>query len=127
MGSNVATDQRTERGVVSCFGQGKQHEKPPRLQGWWLLYCSSLFLKFLYRLYSYSHFYMLQVFISIALILGDGLYNFLKISALTARNMQLRFSSRSLKTGKDLRRLNIIQKAHDIGAEHKFFMLHVFI
>lgn len=37
-----------------------------------------------------------KVFISIALILGDGLYNFLKITAITARNMHLAFTSRSL-------------------------------
>lgn len=38
-----------------------------------------------------------KVFISIALILGDGLYNFLKITAITARNMHMAFSSRSLE------------------------------
>lgn len=38
-----------------------------------------------------------KVFISIALILGDGLYNFLKITAITGRNMHLMFGRRSQK------------------------------
>ncbi|ONK79909.1 uncharacterized protein A4U43_C01F11710 [Asparagus officinalis] len=39
-----------------------------------------------------------KVFLSIALIMGDGLYNFLKITAITARNMHLRFINRNLKS-----------------------------
>ncbi|ONK58855.1 uncharacterized protein A4U43_C08F430 [Asparagus officinalis] len=38
-----------------------------------------------------------KVFISIALILGDGLYHFLKISAITARNMHIKFRSKTRK------------------------------
>lgn len=38
-----------------------------------------------------------KVFISIALILGDGLYNFLKVLAFTARNMHSRSRCRNLK------------------------------
>ncbi|KAJ6387285.1 hypothetical protein OIU78_017074 [Salix suchowensis] len=39
-----------------------------------------------------------KVFISIALILGDGLYNFLKILYFTARSMQARAKANRLKT-----------------------------
>jgi hypothetical protein len=42
---------------------------------------------------------MLQVFVSIALILGDGLYNFLKILYFTATNIHAR-AKRNLKTCK---------------------------
>ncbi|CAL9088885.1 unnamed protein product [Musa textilis] len=38
-----------------------------------------------------------KVFISIALILGDGLYNFLKILAFTAKSMHARAASKNLK------------------------------
>ncbi|XP_072988681.1 probable metal-nicotianamine transporter YSL9 isoform X1 [Typha latifolia] len=38
-----------------------------------------------------------KVFISIALILGDGLYNFLKILAFTAKNMHARSKDKGLK------------------------------
>lgn len=40
-----------------------------------------------------------QVFISIALILGDGLYNFLKILACTAKSMHTRATSKNIKIG----------------------------
>ncbi|KAG9446110.1 hypothetical protein H6P81_012238 [Aristolochia fimbriata] len=39
------------------------------------------------------------VFISIALILGDGLYNFVKILAITIRSVHLRMQGKALKTG----------------------------
>lgn len=42
---------------------------------------------------------MLQVFISIALILGDGLYNFLKILAITAKNITDRLKHKNIKKG----------------------------
>ncbi|KAK8560959.1 hypothetical protein V6N13_026394 [Hibiscus sabdariffa] len=47
-----------------------------------------------------------KVFISIALILGDGLYNFLKILFFTARNIHTRVKNSNLKTSSD------IQKQH---------------
>ncbi|KAG9452610.1 hypothetical protein H6P81_005514 [Aristolochia fimbriata] len=40
-----------------------------------------------------------KVFISIALILGDGLYNFVKILAITIRSVHLRVQGKALKTG----------------------------
>nr|BAH98158.1 yellow stripe 1-like [Tulipa gesneriana] len=46
-----------------------------------------------------------KVFISIALILGDGLYNFLKILAFTARSMHARSRTKSLKKVADLETL----------------------
>ncbi|KAL4296906.1 hypothetical protein GQ457_12G000380 [Hibiscus cannabinus] len=42
-----------------------------------------------------------KVFISIALILGDGLYNFLKILFFTARNIHTRVKNSNLKTSSD--------------------------
>ncbi|KAK8560954.1 hypothetical protein V6N13_026389 [Hibiscus sabdariffa] len=47
-----------------------------------------------------------KVFISISLILGDGLYNFLKILFFTARNIHTRVRNSNLKTSSD------IQKQH---------------
>lgn len=41
----------------------------------------------------------LQVFVSIALILGDGLYNFLRILYFTATNIHARAKNGNLKTG----------------------------
>lgn len=41
----------------------------------------------------------LQVFVSIALILGDGLYNFLRILYFTATNIHARAKKSNLKTG----------------------------
>lgn len=38
-----------------------------------------------------------KVFISIALLLGDGLYNFIKVLAVTAKNMHARSRTRNLK------------------------------
>ncbi|XP_042048843.1 metal-nicotianamine transporter YSL3-like isoform X3 [Salvia splendens] len=40
-----------------------------------------------------------KVFISIALILGDGLYNFLKTLFFTARSMHSAFNNKNIKTG----------------------------
>ncbi|KAJ6807552.1 metal-nicotianamine transporter YSL3-like [Iris pallida] len=42
-----------------------------------------------------------KVFISIALILGDGMYNFLKVTAFTASNMHQTFRNKGLKPGPD--------------------------
>ncbi|OMO97826.1 Oligopeptide transporter OPT superfamily [Corchorus olitorius] len=42
-----------------------------------------------------------KVFISIALILGDGLYNFLKILFFTARSIHIRVKNNTLKTDSD--------------------------
>lgn len=46
---------------------------------------------------SYIYSSVLQVFISIALILGDGLYNFLKILLFTAANIHGRMKNKNLK------------------------------
>lgn len=48
----------------------------------------------------YFPFIMLQVFISIALILGDGIYNFLKILFFIARNIRTTVRNDSIKTCK---------------------------
>lgn len=42
----------------------------------------------------------MQVFISIALILGDGLYNFLKILLFTATSMHAKMKNKNPKTCK---------------------------
>lgn len=46
------------------------------------------------------HFH-LQVFISIALILGDGLYNFLKTLFFTVRSMHATFIDKKIKAGEE--------------------------
>jgi hypothetical protein len=43
---------------------------------------------------------MMQVFISIALILGDGLYNFIKIIYFSALNFQACMKKRNHNAGK---------------------------
>lgn len=43
---------------------------------------------------------VVQVFISISLILGDGLYNFVKILSCTARSIHSRHRAKGHKIGK---------------------------
>ena len=45
---------------------------------------------------------ILQVFISIALILGDGLYNFLKILLFIIRSLHERLKEKNLSTRKTI-------------------------
>ena len=67
---------------------------------------------------------MLQVFISIALILGDGLYNFLKILYFTARSMHARAKVNKLKTGESYPGLKteMIPKAEPMLADGYNFL-----
>lgn len=62
-----------------------------------LCYSLSLIIFFLKQNKKF-HFHM-QVFISIALILGDGLYNFLKTLFFTVRSMHGAFNKKNLKAG----------------------------
>ena len=68
------------------------------------LFCRASPLMISWHQYSLliSHYFpfIMQVFISIALILGDGLYNFLKILFFTVRNIHNRVRNSNLKTCK---------------------------
>ncbi|XP_039141966.1 probable metal-nicotianamine transporter YSL9 isoform X3 [Dioscorea cayenensis subsp. rotundata] len=61
-----------------------------------------------------------KVFISIALILGDGLYNFLKILAITAKNITDRLKHKNIKKVSDLNTpvLDDLQRDELFGREN---------
>lgn len=59
-----------------------------------------------------------KVFISIALILGDGLYNFLKILAFIVRSMNARSRKKSIKRDQDNHNLDDLQRNEIFVAEN---------
>jgi hypothetical protein len=76
------------KGLVSCRHARKQHDKPARLQG---LFHTSISLVHIQHSHSF--------FIRIAHILGDSLYNFVKIVSFTVKSVLDRSSLKTAKKG----------------------------
>lgn len=61
-----------------------------------------------HNIHFYHDFLPAQAFLCIALLLGDGLYNFVKVMVVTVKNIRERSQRKSLNKGKESNEKNLL-------------------